>query len=70
MDRLLDDIMRYDELSEQSELYALATALAGAPSNTQTVHEMDVLIFILHYVLVQTLKCGMCRKQPPLNSIE
>ena len=27
---------------------------------------MGVLIFILHYVLVQTLKCGMCRRQPPL----
>ena len=30
-------------------------------------HEMGVLIFILHYVLVQTLKCGMCRRQPPLH---
>jgi hypothetical protein len=28
---------------------------------------MGVLIFILHYVLVQTLKCGMCLRQPPLH---
>ena len=25
---------------------------------------MGVLISILHYVLVQTLKCGMCLRQP------
>jgi hypothetical protein len=25
------------------------------------------LIFILHYFLVQTLKCGMCLRQPPLH---
>ena len=67
MDILVDDIMRYEELSEQSELYALTAALAGAPSNTQTVHEMGVLIFFLHYVLVQTLKCRMCLRQPPLH---
>ena len=30
-------------------------------------HEMGVLIFILHYFLVQTLKCGMCLRQPPLH---
>ena len=42
MDILVDDIMRYEELSEQSELYALATALAGAPSNTQTVTFQEV----------------------------
>jgi hypothetical protein len=30
-------------------------------------HEIGVLIFILHYVLIQTLKCGMCLKQPPLH---
>jgi hypothetical protein len=30
-------------------------------------HEMVVLIFILHYFLVQTLKCGMCLRQPPLH---
>jgi hypothetical protein len=29
-------------------------------------HEMGVLISILHYVLVQTLKCGMCLRQPHL----
>ena len=29
---------------------------------------MVVLIFILHYFLVQTLKCGMCLRQPPLHS--
>jgi hypothetical protein len=34
--------MRYEELSEQSELYALATALAGALSNTQTVTFQEV----------------------------
>ena len=28
---------------------------------------MGVLIFILHYFLVQTLKCGMCLRQPPLH---
>ena len=28
---------------------------------------MGVLIFILHYVLVQTLKCGMCLRQSPLH---
>jgi hypothetical protein len=28
---------------------------------------MGVLIFILHYVLIQTLKCGMCLRQPPLH---
>ena len=37
---------------------------------TEKYDEMGVLIFILHYVLVQTLKCGMCRWQPLLNSIE
>ena len=30
-------------------------------------HEMGVLIFILHYFLVKTLKCGMCLRQPPLH---
>jgi hypothetical protein len=30
-------------------------------------HEMGVLIFILHYFLVQTLKCGMCLRQPSLH---
>ena len=30
-------------------------------------HEMGVLIFILHYFLVQTLKCGMCPRRPPLH---
>jgi hypothetical protein len=28
---------------------------------------MGVLIFILHYFLVQALKCGMCLRQPPLH---
>ena len=28
---------------------------------------MGVLIFILHYFLVQTLKCGMCLRQQPLH---
>ena len=28
---------------------------------------MGVLIFILHYFLVQTLKCGMCVRQPLLH---
>ena len=28
---------------------------------------MGVLIFILQYVLVQTLKCGMCLRQPLLH---
>jgi hypothetical protein len=28
---------------------------------------MGVLIFILHYFLAQTLKCGMCLMQPPLH---
>jgi hypothetical protein len=28
---------------------------------------MGVLIFILHYVLLQTLKCGMCLRRPPLH---
>jgi hypothetical protein len=37
---------------------------------TEKYDEMGVLIFILHYVLVQTLKCGMCRRQPLLNSIQ
>jgi hypothetical protein len=28
---------------------------------------MGVLIFILHYFLVQALKCGMCLRQPSLH---
>jgi hypothetical protein len=28
---------------------------------------MGVLIFILHYFLVQTLQYGMCLRQPPLH---
>ena len=28
---------------------------------------MGVLIFVIHYFLVQTLKCGMCLRQPPLH---
>jgi hypothetical protein len=28
---------------------------------------MGILIFILHYFLIQTLKCGMCVRQPPLH---
>ena len=28
---------------------------------------MGVLIFNLHYFLVQTLECGMCLRQPPLH---
>ena len=28
---------------------------------------MGGLISILHYFLVQTLKCGMCVRQPPLH---
>ena len=31
-------------------------------------HEMGVFIFILHYFLVQTLKCGMFLRQPPLRT--
>ena len=53
---LVDDIMRYEELSKQSDLYALATALADAPSNTQTVTFQEVELFPDQPQLLKTNK--------------
>ena len=43
MEVLAHDIMRYETLSEQSDLFALASALAGnAPNDQYTVIELNV----------------------------
>jgi hypothetical protein len=42
MEVLAHDIMRYETLSEQSDLFALASALAGnAPNDQYTVIELN-----------------------------
>ena len=43
MEVLAHDIMRYETLSEQSDLFALALALAGkAPNDQYTIIELNV----------------------------
>ena len=52
MEVLAHDIMRYETLSEQSDLFALASALAGnAPNDQYTVIELNVeWKFMLNYL--------------------